>query len=87
MDISFQELFEMIKSLGLTKGLFVFFFITAHTWVWVLYKGRLDDRQKEIDRIAQENREYRERFLDLMDNAFSYSPPTRKTGSDGARKS
>ena len=33
---------------------------------WTAYKGRLDDRQMEIDRIAQENRGYREYFIKLV---------------------
>jgi hypothetical protein len=85
MDISFLDVLEAIKTLGVTKGLFVVFFIMAHGWIWSLYKGRLDDRQKEIDRIAGENREYRERFLKLMDASFSYSPRARKPESDSVQ--
>lgn len=75
---------DLVKSLGVTKGLFVIFFFIAHIWVHLLHKGRLKDRQNEIDRLAQDNREYRERFLSLMDQKFSYSP---QSGSRKSKKS
>ncbi|MCK5000732.1 MAG: hypothetical protein KAS23_14415 [Anaerohalosphaera sp.] len=68
----FEEVLETIKSLGLTKGLFVVFFFTAHSYVFWLYRGRLKDRQKEIDRLASENHEYRDRFLKLLDKRFGF---------------
>jgi len=73
-----DNILEFVKALGWTKGVFTIFFFMAHGWIYNLYRGRLNDRQKEIDRIAEENREYRERFLKLMDKAFSYSPVSRK---------
>jgi hypothetical protein len=43
----------------------------AHGWLYRLYHGRLADRQKEINRIAGENREYREMFLKLLAQKFT----------------
>ena len=39
----------------------------------MLYRGRLNDRQKQIDNLAKENKEYRDRFLELMDKHFGYT--------------
>jgi hypothetical protein len=36
--------------------------------IFWLYIARLRDRQKEIDRIAGDNREYRDRFLAILDD-------------------
>lgn len=79
MPFSGDDVLEFIKTLGWAKGVFTVFFFMAHAYIYSLYKGRLNDRQKEIDRIAAENREYRERFLALMDSEFSY-PASRKKG-------
>ena len=54
---------DILNAFGLNKGLFIIFFLGMHVWVYVLYKGRLDDRQKEIDRMAEENRNFREFFM------------------------
>ncbi len=78
MEFDLDGLLEMIKALGWAKGMFTVFFFMAHGYIYSLYRGRLNDRQKEIDRIASENREYRERFLKLMDDRFSYSPSQKK---------
>jgi hypothetical protein len=63
---------RFILSLGWTKGVFALFFFMAHGWIYWLYHGRLKDRQAEIDRIAKENREYRERFLKFYDKQHTY---------------
>ena len=38
----------------------------AHRWIFKMYQDRLDDRQNEINRMAEENREYREYFMKLI---------------------
>ncbi|WHI46464.1 hypothetical protein ACJJIW_20630 [Microbulbifer sp. JMSA004] len=73
-----KDILQFVQNMGLKNGLFVIFFIFAHYLLFWMYSGRLKDRQVEIDRLAADNKEYRDRFLKLMDNAFSYSPPTRK---------
>lgn len=72
---TWTEILTFIEALGWAKGVFTIFFFLAHGWIYTLYKSRLDDRQKEIDRLAADNHEYRERFLSLMDKHFDYSPP------------
>ncbi|WKD50341.1 hypothetical protein [Microbulbifer spongiae] len=79
MTDTLKDILSFVQEMGLKNGLFVIFFIFAHYLLFWMYRGRLKDRQLEIDRLAADNREYRDRFLKLMDNAFSYSPPTRKT--------
>ena len=90
--MNFTELFrktlELVLSLGVTKGLFVAFFFAAHLALFLLYRGRLKDRQGEIDRLAEENREHRLRFTALLDKHFKIpkaklSPPS--SGQPGKR--
>ena len=70
------DVFSFLKAFGITKGLFALFFIGAHYWLYRSNLGRLEDRQREIDRVAAENREYRDRFMKLIDEKF-------KTDSSG----
>ena len=66
----FETIKNFLVTFGWTKGIFTLFFFMAHGWIYSLYQGRLKDRQKEIDRIAQDNREYREKFLAILDKHF-----------------
>lgn len=75
---SWEEIKEFIVTFGWAKGILTIFFFMAHAWIYSLYNGRLKDRQKEIDRIAYENREYRERFLALLDQHFGFGRPKKK---------
>jgi hypothetical protein len=43
--------------------------VAACYWIHKLYEGRLQDRQQQIDRLAEENRQYRDIFMRLI------SPP------------
>jgi hypothetical protein len=65
-----EFMMEALKTFGLRDGLFVIFFLGMHYWVHLQYKGRLSDRQLEIDRVAGDNREYRDRFTRLLDRHF-----------------
>jgi hypothetical protein len=71
---------SFIVALGWTKGVFSLFFFIAHAWIFWLYRGRLKDRQAEIERVVAENRQYRERFLKFYDDKFGYKPPKPKGG-------
>ena len=66
----FQTVKDFIVSLGWVKGTFALFFWVTQGWIYFLYRGRLKDRQKEIDRLAQDNREYRDRFVAMLDKQF-----------------
>lgn len=65
-------LVSLIELVGTVEAVFIIFFFSAQGWVYALYIGRLKDRQKEIDRLAGDNREYRDRFMKLMDDKFDY---------------
>jgi len=69
-----QTIKDLIQTLGWTKGVFTVFFFLAHAYIFSLYRGRLKDRQIEIDRLAKDNHEYRDRFLALLDRHFGYEP-------------
>lgn len=67
LDISWKDLLELVKAIGWTKAVSTVFFFGAHAWVYRLYEDRVADRKAEIDRLAAENREYRDRFTLLLD--------------------
>lgn len=78
---SWNDAAAFLGKFGIIKGGFVLFFFMAHYWVWKMYNGRLEDRQKEIDRLASDNREYRERFLAITDQAFNVGPSKAVRGT------
>jgi hypothetical protein len=43
-------------------------FFVAQSFIFFLYSSRLKERQKEIERLASENRQYRERFMQYLGN-------------------
>ncbi len=61
---------ELAKEVGFANALFIVFFLIAHIVIFGMYRGRIKDRQAEIDRLAQDNRDYRMRFLRLLDKKF-----------------
>lgn len=75
-----KEIIEAVISLGWTKGVFALFFFLAHAWIYALYRGRIIDRQKEIDRLAKENHEYRERYMKLLDKHFEFKSIEEQRG-------
>lgn len=85
---AWDEIRQFVSEFGLVKGIFTIFFFMAHAWIYRLYSGRLEDRQKEIDRLAADNHEYRERFLSTLDREMGYRTPTRQvtSGSEDAKK-
>lgn len=68
-------LMGMFKEFGLSSGLLVVIVLGMHYWVFRLYNRQLEDRQREIDRIAADNRDLRERFTRLLDRHFGFNPP------------
>ncbi len=78
MEDSVVRLWNIIRdavvALGWVKGSFTLFFWAAHYWIYTTYKGRLEDRQQEIDRLAADNHEYRDRFLAVLDKHLGLPP-------------
>ena len=70
---NWETIFKYIENIGLIEGLFIIFFFVAHYWIYFLYKGRLKDRKEEINRLAEDNHKYRERFLHLLDSNWGYN--------------
>lgn len=85
-NLSWDTVLTFIQKLGWTKGVFTLFFFIAHYWVFKLYNGRLEDRQGEIDRLAEDNRAYRERYLAKLDDHFKYSPADSSTKAKAPTK-
>lgn len=71
MKITNFNTLELIKAIGLTKTLSAIIISFCHLYIFTLYDRRLKDRQDEINRLAEENREYRDRFLKLLDQKFN----------------
>jgi hypothetical protein len=75
LDISWETVKDFVASFGWAKGTLTILFWVFHAWIYLLYNGRLKDRQKELDRLIQENREYRKIFIALLDQRLDYQKP------------
>lgn len=72
--IPWGPIFEAVEKLGYLQTislivviLFIFYnFKKANS----LYKQNIKDKQKQIDRLAEENREYRDKFMDMLNKYF-----------------
>ncbi len=62
---------QLVTEVGLTKAVFSLVILSCHFYIFSLYNDRLRERQAEIDRLAEENHQYRDRFLKLIDNTLS----------------
>ncbi|MGH9755304.1 MAG: hypothetical protein ACREA2_21205 [Blastocatellia bacterium] len=87
MDISWETIKDFIVSFGWAKGTLTILFWVFHAWIYLLYNGRLNDRQKEIDRLIQENQHYRKIFFTLLEQRMGHqnpeiSPPETKSLSE-----
>ena len=69
--LSLENIITLINTIGLAKTLFVIILLSCHFFIFKQYNERLKDRQIEIDRLANDNREYRDRFLKLLDKKFN----------------
>lgn len=81
----FESLFRYLGGLGFTEALVVililailFLVIYGVRWMSKTHQRQLDDRQREIDRLAADNREYRERFLQFVDHTLHLSTATNQ---------
>lgn len=93
LGFSLPDFNKIFQQFGLAKGIFTAFFAGAHYWLYHMYDQRVKDAKEQITRIAEENREYRERFLSLLDNKFGYKtkfngPPSvlDKNKEEGGKK-
>lgn len=79
-SINWDTVLQFIQALGWVKGVFaIFFFLMQGLYFWAV-RGRLIDRQKEIDRLAADNKEYRERFIAMIDKAQGHPHTPHKKG-------
>jgi hypothetical protein len=83
-SLSWDVIRDYVVAFGWTKGTLTIFFWLAHWWIYRTYNGRLRDRQEQINQLAAENRQYRERFLAIMDGHFDYD--ATKLGKVSRRK-
>ena len=60
---------------GLWEVLVIVVIAVYSKWIAKIHEGRLQDRQREIDRMAEENRAYRELFLQRLHDRI---PPKDK---------
>ena len=61
-----HEIRDFIVNFGITDGLLILFFVFGHYWIWKLYNKNILGKQQEIDRMAQDVREYREYFMNII---------------------
>lgn len=77
---NWSEVQSLVGEFGLLKAMFLFFFVLSHTWIFYLYTARLADRQTEMNRLAAENLDYRERFVQILDDRMGHVPPSPSRG-------
>jgi len=76
---------DLIKAVGLANAINTVLLITAQGFIYWLYRGRLQDRQAEIDRLCVDNRDLRERFTKLLDKHMGYAKPEERQGREDVR--
>ena len=72
MSSLFSSFIEAANAFGWERALFTAFFFGMHYAVYRLYLGRLRDRKEEIDRLREENNDYRERFIAILDERMDF---------------
>ncbi|KAA0938631.1 hypothetical protein [Psychrobacter sp. ANT_H59] len=76
---------NLLETVGPEYFVAIVFFFGAHWYLHKLYKSNLDNRQLQIDRLAADNSEYRDRFLAILDEKFSYDSTTKKSNRKKAK--
>jgi len=62
-----QALAGWFSDRGFADGMLAIVMVLCGLWIYKIHQGRLDDLQREIDRLAQENREHRDRFARILE--------------------
>ena len=57
---------EFFSALTFIEGVLLILLLLGGFWIYKSHQRQLDDRQREIDRLAADNREYRDRFERIM---------------------
>ncbi len=60
------EIRQYLESFGPLNGLLILFFIFGHYWIWNLYNKNIRGKQAEINRMAQDIKDYREYFMNIL---------------------
>ena len=78
-----DAIFSFLTEFGEINGLLILGIIFMFLWVRSLntrihrqHQEQLQDRQREIDRLAEDNRAYRDRFLALLDKKIQREEDT-----------
>ncbi|MDD9884299.1 MAG: hypothetical protein OXU62_07190 [Gammaproteobacteria bacterium] len=58
---------DFLANLSFTEGALLILLISGGFWLYKSQQSRLDERQQELDRLAADNRDYRDRFERLHD--------------------
>ena len=71
----FNKLLEKLaEEFTLEYGILGLILIALAYLVFNLTTKILTDKDKQIDNLASENKEYRERFTNLLDKQFNFKP-------------
>jgi cbb3-type cytochrome oxidase subunit 3 len=73
LQLDWEIIKDFVQTFGWVKGVFTIFFFGAHYWVFRLYNARLKDKDDQIKKLAEENKEYRDRFTKMLDDHFKLS--------------
>jgi len=73
-----DNIVTILEKYGLFGGTFFLFWIFANWYFHKQYNDRLKDKQNEIDRLAADIKDYRDRFLHFLDDKLDYKPKDDK---------
>ena len=66
------EIVDFLRAILNDYGFIIAFLVAVVIWLaWLndrLHRARYKERQKEIDRLAADNRDYRDQFMRILDN-------------------
>jgi hypothetical protein len=80
LPFDLASVIALLRQIGVLKGIVVIVFLGLLGACSFLIKRLLQSKDDEIKRLADENKEYRERFVALMDKGFKipkYKLPKR----------
>jgi hypothetical protein len=83
--MNWSSVVDVLKNFGLTRGLCVIFFLSLWWFYHRAHQNRLKDKDAEINRLAADNHEYRERFMRLFDDKYKIQPYSDPNQSGGKK--
>ena len=85
MDI-LNNILEIIKQFGAGQGIFIILILAILYFLYTryleLHRKALDSKDEEIKRLAEENKEYRQLFKELMKERLDIGKKEQRTSEE-----